>query len=190
MELAQRLGWVGLERGAACGMCKMAGGCRALLHCGNSPAGALLPAHSGVNKGSAPPGLIRALLLRTALPQPWGLRSFWAPHTALEGKGFGQAPVQRTPEAAALSSLSPKAPQSLSLNNGLHHPAHPWAFPGDCLPCAPARSQGGEGLPAAPGQLGGQGAHRHRAGFLHGNTLPTIAESICLRLSGSSCPDV
>lgn len=31
MELAQWLGRVGLERGAAHGMCKTAGGCRALL---------------------------------------------------------------------------------------------------------------------------------------------------------------
>lgn len=55
MELAQWLGRVGLERGAAHGMCKMAGGCRVLLQCGSCPARALLPAHRGVNKGSASP---------------------------------------------------------------------------------------------------------------------------------------
>lgn len=55
MELAQWLGLVGLEHGAACGMCKMARGYSVLLWCGNCPARALLLAHRGVNKGSAPP---------------------------------------------------------------------------------------------------------------------------------------
>lgn len=49
MKLAQGLGWV---RGAA--RVKMAGGCRVLLQCRNCLARALLPAHTGVNKGSAP----------------------------------------------------------------------------------------------------------------------------------------
>lgn len=55
MELAEGLGWVGLERGAARGTCRMAGGCMVLLQHGNCLARALLPAHSGVNKGSARP---------------------------------------------------------------------------------------------------------------------------------------
>ena len=72
MELAQRLGWVGPEHGAACGMCEMWGACRTLLQHRNCP-------HSGVNKGSAPPDspvtALGAEIILGSLTQHWKGRS-------------------------------------------------------------------------------------------------------------------
>ena len=82
-------------------------------------------------------GLIRALLLQTALPQPWGLRSFWATQhsTGREGVWAGTSVTRARGSCTVISIPNNSAttaqplPRSLSLNNEVTPPSPPVGLP-------------------------------------------------------------
>lgn len=182
MELAQRLGRVVLERGAAHGMCKMV---VAAGHSCSAETARLGPSCLLTE------GLMRALLFQMALgaevilgsPHRTGSEGVWAGSSATHARGSCTVISIPNPSASTAQPL----PRSPSLNKEVTPSSPPVSLPrGLPAPCThplPGRQR-------AARAARGAGALGHWAGFLEGNVLPRIAESICLHTSGNSCPDV